>query len=46
MIGRVIEGTITLIVVYLVLSKASEFSTASRAIGGTYVDAVKALQGR
>ena len=46
MVSRIIEGTITLIVVYLVLTKAAEFSTAARAVGGTYTDAVRALQGR
>lgn len=46
MVGRIIEGTVTLVLVYLVLSQAQGFSAAARAAGGTYVDAVKALQGR
>ena len=46
MVGRVIEGTITLVAVYLILSNASGFSAAAQAVGNGYVGAVKALQGR
>jgi len=46
MVGRIVEGTITLIVVYLVLQNASGFSAAAQAVGSGYVGAVKALQGR
>lgn len=46
MLGRIIEGTFTAILVYLVLSKSNEFSTAARAVGGTYTDAVRVLQAR
>lgn len=46
MIGRWIEITFVLIVLYLVLSKALGFSSAVRSIGKVYVDSVKALQGR
>jgi hypothetical protein len=44
--GRVIEGTITLILAYLVIANADKFSTAASAVGSVYTDAVKALQGR
>lgn len=46
MMGRIIEGTLTAVIVYLVLTKASEFSTAARAAGSVYADSVRALQGR
>lgn len=46
MISRWLEITFVLIVLYLVLSRAFGFSSAVKAIGGVYVDAVKALQGR
>ena len=44
--GRILEITFLLILVYLVLSRALGFSTAVRSIGKVYVDSVKALQGR
>ena len=44
--GRIIEGTITLILGYLILSNAAGFSTAVRAAGSVYKDSVMALQGR
>ena len=44
--GRVLEITFLLILVYLVLSRALGFSTAVRSVGKVYVDSVKALQGR
>lgn len=46
MVGRVIEVTLVLIVLYLVLSNAFGFSSAIASIGKVYVNAVKALQGR
>lgn len=46
MIGRILEGTATLVLVYLILTNAQGFSTAASAAGKTYVDAVKTLQGR
>lgn len=46
MMGRVIEGTITLVLAYLVLSNAKAFSEAAGAVGGVYTGAVKTLQGR
>ena len=44
--GRILEITFILILIYLVLSRALGFSTAVRSIGKVYVDSVKALQGR
>jgi uncharacterized protein YcfJ len=46
MIGKVIEGTIVLIVVYLVLANGKNFSSAVGAVSGGYVGAIKAFQGR
>jgi hypothetical protein len=46
MIRQVIEGTILLIIIYLVLSNGQSFSAVTRSIGGVYVGSVKALQGR
>jgi hypothetical protein len=43
---RIIEGTITLIMAYLVIANADKFSTAAGAVGNVYTEAVKALQGR
>lgn len=45
MVGRVIEVTFTLIAMYLVITNADKFSTAANAVGGVYVNAVRALQG-
>jgi hypothetical protein len=44
--GKIVEGTITLILAYLVIANADNFGTAVKAAGGVYTDAVKALQGR
>jgi len=44
--NKVIEVTFTLIVIFLVLSRASGFSRAVSSISTGYVQAVKALQGR
>lgn len=46
MFGKVVEGTITLVMAFLILANADNFGTAAKAAGGVYVDAVKALQGR
>lgn len=46
MIGRIIEGTVTLIVVYLVLNNAAGFSSAASTVAQGYVGSVKVLQGR
>lgn len=43
--GRVLEITFVLILLHLVLSRATGFSNAIKAIGGVYVASVKALQG-
>lgn len=44
--NRVIEVTFVLIVLFLVLSRATGFSRAISSISQGYVQAVKALQGR
>lgn len=46
MVAQVIEGTITLVAVYLVLSNAYSFSTVVKTVGEVYSGAVRALQGR
>lgn len=46
MIDRVLEITFTLILIYLVLSRAEGFSTSIGAISGAYTESVRALQGR
>lgn len=46
MVERWIEITFTLILVYLILTRASGFSQVVREIGSAYTGAVKALQGR
>lgn len=46
MVEKIIEGTITLIILYLVLTHSSDFGTVAQAIGQQYVGAVKTLQGR
>lgn len=46
MLSRWLEITFVLILIYLVLSRASGFSTAIRSIGDVYVKSVSALQGR
>lgn len=45
-VSRWLEITFMLILVYLILSRALGFSLAVGAIGKTYTDAVRALQGR
>jgi hypothetical protein len=44
--GKIVEGTITLILAFLVISNADKFSTAAAAVGKVYTEAVVALQGR
>jgi hypothetical protein len=46
MLGKVVEGTIVLVMAYLVFVNASGFATAAKAAGSVYVNAVQALQGR
>jgi hypothetical protein len=45
-LNRIIEGTITLVLVFLVLTNANGFDTVASAIGNLYSGAVKTLQGR
>lgn len=46
MFGRIIEVTFTLIAMYIIIINADKFSTAANAVGGVYVNAVRALQGQ
>ncbi len=44
--ARIVEGTITLIIIYLVVSNSYGVARLAEVGGNTYVSAVKALQGR
>jgi hypothetical protein len=44
--GKIIEGTIVLILAFLIITNGTAFGTAIGAVGTVYTDAVKALQGR
>lgn len=46
MVGRILEITFVLVMMYLVIANASNFSKAIGAVGGVYIGAVKTLQGR
>lgn len=46
MIDRILEITLTLVLVYLVLSRAEGFSTALGSVGSVYTSSVRTLQGR
>jgi hypothetical protein len=46
MVGKVLEITFVLIVAYLVLANAHNFSIAAQTVGSVYEGAVKTLQGR
>lgn len=46
MVGQILQITFVLVAMFLVLSRAGEFSQAAAAIGGVYNGAVKTLQGR
>jgi hypothetical protein len=46
MVNKVIEGTITLVLVFLILTNAKGFDTAVSAAAGGYSRAVRTLQGR
>jgi hypothetical protein len=46
MIGKILEITFVLVLAYLVIANASNFSIAIRSIGSVYTGAVKTLQGR
>lgn len=46
MTGRVLAGVGALILVFLLLSRASEFNTVLNTAGGRFLDIVGTLQGR
>lgn len=46
MAERIIEGTVLLVLVYLVVANANGFSTAIHAASGAYSQAVYTLQAR
>ena len=46
MVKSVIEGTILLIILYLVLANGKSFSSILQSGGSVYVAGVKTLQGR
>lgn len=46
MFERIIEGTVTLVMAYLIIANADKFGIAVKAAGDTYVNAVRSLQGR
>lgn len=46
MIKSVIEGTILLIILYLVLANGKSFSSILQTGGSVYTSSIKALQGR
>ncbi len=46
MVNKVIEGTITLIIIYLLVTNADGFSNIISNVGSVYGASVKALQGR
>ncbi len=45
-VSRIIEGTITLILAYLIIVHADEFSVVVESTAVAYSKAVRALQGR
>jgi hypothetical protein len=45
-VDRILEITFTLIILYLVLSRAEGFSEVVRSISSAYIGSVKTLQGR
>jgi hypothetical protein len=44
--NRLVEATVTLVVVYLILANSDGFAAALSAFGNTYSQSVKTLQGR
>jgi len=46
MINRIIEGTITLVIIYLVLANGKSFSSILQTGGAVYANSVGVLQGR
>jgi hypothetical protein len=45
MVGTILEGTILILILGLILSHAADFSTAIRAVGAVYTQAVQTLAG-
>ena len=45
MAGSILEATFVIIVLGLILANADKFSTAIRAVGGVYTQAVQTLSG-
>lgn len=45
-VARLLEITVTLIILYLVLSQSKGFASVMNSLSNAYVGAVKALQGR
>ncbi len=43
--GMIIEGTILILIIGLILANSAEFSTAIRAVGAVYTQAVQTLSG-
>ena len=46
MVKSVIEGTIVLIILYLILANGKSFSSILQSGGSVYISSIKALQGR
>lgn len=46
MVGRILESTFVLILAYLVIANAKNFSVALQTVGNVYAGSVKTLQGR
>jgi hypothetical protein len=46
MVVRILESTFVLILAYLVIANAGNFSKTISALGSVYIGAVKTLQGR
>lgn len=45
-VSNILEGTFTLILFYLIISHAFDFSLVVGALSGSYINAVKTLQAR
>jgi hypothetical protein len=45
-VNRILEITFVLVLAYLVIANAQNFSVALATIGGVYANSVKTLQGR
>jgi len=46
MFSRVVEVSMVLIIIYLIVQKASGVSLVTSSVGRLYIDAIKAFQGR